>query len=60
MLRIDWEEIISDNDLIKMYETKSLKAMDKILGVSDKTIGRKLIKLGVKLRPVGWQMGVKR
>jgi len=50
---IIWFEIISDEDLVEMYKTKSLLQMDKILGVSYQTIGRKLKSLGVTLRGRG-------
>ena len=47
---IDWTEIISDKDLVEMYKTKSLLQMDKILGVSYQSVGRKLKSLGVVIR----------
>ena len=50
---IIWEEIISDFELAMMYKTHSLKQMDKILGVSRRTITRKLLSLGVTLRGRG-------
>ena len=50
---IIWSEIIFDEDLIEMYKTKSLIQMDKILGVSQQSIARRLKSLGVTLRGRG-------
>ena len=47
---IDWSLIISDADLTKLYQTMSLSKLEQKLGVSSKTISKKLKSLGVVMR----------
>ena len=47
---IDWSLIISDTDLINLYQTMSLSKLELLLGVSSKTISKKLKSLGVEIR----------
>jgi len=58
--KIDWSEIISDSDLVEMYKEKSLIQMDKLLGVSQQSITRKLKSLGVILRGRGGPNHIRR
>ena len=52
-LRIDWSQIISDSDLIILYQTKTLAELDKLLGVSTEAIRNKLQSLGAIMRKKG-------
>ena len=47
---IDWSLIISDTDLINLYQTMSLSKLELLLGVFSKTISKKLKSLGVEIR----------
>jgi len=57
---IEWDMIISDEDLVRMYkEISSLAKMEKKLGVCAKTIGNKLRSLGVELNPTGFPKSIR-
>lgn len=44
---------ISKKELLKLYETKTNKELAKMLGVSETTLTKTLVKIGAKLKGRG-------
>jgi hypothetical protein len=51
--KIDWDEVMTDEELLSMYRSMGLNRISEVTGLDPVTIRRRLIELGVTLKPHG-------